>query len=136
MTLNTWTPESQLAAISATDTAATLQEYIHIGAQENLEQCIENLSPDQIQALTPLMKQDIGFWHSAADKLSNTEVIHLIHFFTIAEEKNSQLFAGKQSPVIALNRLLKQRNSPLSKEELLWIKSHSSNRFLPNGSVL
>jgi hypothetical protein len=136
MTLNTWTPENASAKISADDIEKTLLEYIHIGAQQNLEQAIAELSPQQIQALTPLMKQDIAFWHTAADKLGTAEVIHLIHFFTLAEEKNSQLFAGKQSPVIALNKLLKKRNTPLSKEELLWIKSHSSNRFLPNGSVL
>lgn len=136
MTLNTWTPENLFKKITPEATAIALQEYIHIGALDNLEPVIESLTPEQIAGLTPLMKQSIEFWYTTADKLSQEEVIYLIHFFTLAEEKNSSLFAGKHSPVIALNKLLKKRNTPLSKEQLLWIKSHSSNRFLPNGSAL
>lgn len=134
MSINTWSPDSENTDITAS--ALELKEYIDIGASDAIVIAVENLSAKNIHLLTTLIKQDSVFWQTAAKNLSTENIIHLMRFFTLAEEKHSALFAGKEASVIGLNKVLKIRKTPLPKEELLWIKAHTTNRYLPNGSVL
>jgi hypothetical protein len=136
MNINTWSPNNDGSTSSLDAHTISLQAYIEIGASDSIESTIDALPENTIALVTPLIKQDINFWQIAAEKLSSENIIHLIRFFTLAEEKHSALFAGNDSSVIALNKLLKLRKTPLSKNELLWIKAHTSNRYLPNGSIL
>lgn len=133
MSLGTWDPDSENKTLNTTD--VDINQYIPLGEETAVEKTTADLSNDAINTLTPLMKQERSFWHSVATNLSDDEIIKLIRFFTLAEEKHSQLYAGDNSPVIGLNQSLKQRKKPLSKEFLQWIKTHSSNKFLPNGSL-
>lgn len=136
MSINTWNPDSELQKKTPAATSINLQDYIDTGASASIEEEIRELAKSRIDELTPLMKQPENYWRTATKSLPDANLWHLIRFFTVAEEIHGQLFAGKESPVIALNRLLKQRNAPLSREQILWIKSHTTNRYLPNGSVL
>lgn len=135
MSINTWIPAPEKNADTINISTQQLQELISIGKDNNIAEAIMQLSLSQIDTLAPLMKQPAAFWHNTAAALSAEDIVALIRFFTLAEEKHSALFAGNQSPVIALNKLLRKRDTPLPKAELLWIKAHSSNRFLPNGSI-
>jgi hypothetical protein len=132
MSTNTWIPDSPLPASNSID----LKKIIAIGQAENIETLVEQLPKLDIDTLTPVMKQNIEYWHSQITTFHRSDIIALIRFFTLAEEKHSQLFAGKQSPVIALNKWLKLQKMPLNKDELLWIKNNTSNRYIPNGSAL
>lgn len=134
MSLGTWEPESPSTTIKPEQ--LNLSDFVAIGYSENRQAEIQGLDNERITALRPLMKQSKDFWFDAAAEKTRDDIIALIHFFTLAEELHSELFAGDQSPVIALNKLLRKRKEPLDKEMLLWIKANSSNRFLPNGSVL
>lgn len=135
MSTNTWTPDAELNKQITQISTEELMSYIKIGKSAEIEKLIGQLNKKNISAITPLMKQDISFWQSHCLTFSNDDVIALIRFFTIAEEKHSQLFAGKDSSVIALNKFLKSRNEKLSKDDLTWIRKNSSNRYIPNGSV-
>ena len=135
MSINTWTPDNELEKQIPDPQKVDLQTWVSIGASDDIENKITQLSNEVINTLTPLMKQADIYWQTAAGNLSGNDIRSLIRFFALAEEKHSQLFTGQDSPVIALNKMLKQRKTPLSKEDLLWIKKHSSNRYLPNGSI-
>ncbi|CAA0084778.1 Uncharacterised protein [BD1-7 clade bacterium] len=134
MTLGTWDPNIANKKLEAKET--DLANYIEWGAEEIVESQCKNLPPETLSILIPLMKQSRTFWQEATESLVVDDVIKLIRFFTLAEEHNSQLEAGNDSPVIGLTRALKSRGESLDKTLLLWIRQHSSNRYLPNGSVL
>ena len=134
MSLGTWDPDSQNKTLTTDE--IDIRPYIAMGEVNSVEKTVNDLSTDQINSLTPLMKQERAFWHNIAENLENDEITNLIRFFTLAEEKHSQLYAGNKSPVIGMNQILKQRNCPLSKDFLQWLKLNSSNRFIPNGSVM
>jgi hypothetical protein len=59
----------------------------------------------------------------------------LIRIFTLGEMQYSSWVADDKSPVIALVRELKRRGS-FDPALTRWIKAHTSNRFLPHGSLM
>ncbi len=134
MSLGTWDPSQDNKKLDATNT--DLSAWISAGDAEKVDTTSKALSTEQISALTPLMKQSRAFWASAAESLNKPEIENLIRFFALAEEHNSQLAAGNDSPVIGLNRALKKRGEQLDKDMLIWLRKNSTNRYLPNGSVL
>ena len=74
-------------------------------------------------------------WLSAVDNWSNEQIWMLIRFFTLAEMQLPEWQGGAESPVIPLAKALRQRKSPLSRDQLLWIRQHSDNRYLPYGPL-
>lgn len=133
MSLGNWDPNEAHSQIDVNH--IDLDEFIQLGHLEGVEHNCKNLSEVQLKTLEVLMKQGKNFWLQSCEKLPRESITPLIYFFTVAEEQHSQLEAGNNSPVIALNTLLKSRGEHLGKEDLVWIREHSSNRFLPNGSV-
>ena len=109
MTIESWQPDSEKKIINAEE--LQLKEFIAMGDISDVEENTANLHPQHIEKLLPLMKQSREFWFTVASELSEQEIHQLIRFFTLAEENNSSLFAGNDSPVIALNKALK-KNGP------------------------
>lgn len=70
-----------------------------------------------------------------ADSLGTDELVHLIRLFTLLEMNVPGWDAGKQSPVIPLVRILRDRGvfEPALRK---WIKANTKNRYLPYGSAL
>lgn len=134
MSIENWQPASEPSTVNIQD--LQLEEFIALGHEDEVESHTQNLTPEQIKKLHLSIKQTRQFWMQAAKEISTQELHHLIRFFTLAEEHNSELQCGNDSPVIAFNKTLKKRDRALDKNFLLWIKEHSSNRFLPNGSIL
>ena len=62
-------------------------------------------------------------------------LVHWTRVLTLAEETIPGCDAGPKSPVIVLARLLRERGD-YPDQLTTWIKSVSSNRFLPYGSLL
>lgn len=81
-----------------------------------------------------LMKLDAISWQ-VAGSLSYDELEILVRFFTLAEMQFTGWEGGKQSPVIFLVRILKERDQ-FPKELRKWIKTNTDNRYLPYGSAL
>lgn len=74
-------------------------------------------------------------WSEKSATLSDAQIVALIRLFTLGEEQYPEWAAGAASPVIALVRELKTRGT-YDADITRWIKAHSSNKFLPHGSLL
>lgn len=74
-------------------------------------------------------------WLEESAAWSSAQLWQLIQFFTLAEMQLPDWHAGAESPVIPLARALRQRETPLTKTQLQWIKQHSNNRYLPYGPL-
>ncbi|WP_105101882.1 hypothetical protein [Microbulbifer pacificus] len=74
-------------------------------------------------------------WLDEAKHWSGEQLWALIRFFTLAETQLQGWQGGAGSPVIPLAKSLRLRKSPLTREQLLWIRQHSDNRYLPYGPL-
>ncbi|WP_226667801.1 hypothetical protein [Microbulbifer aggregans] len=74
-------------------------------------------------------------WLEEAKTMDPASIWALIRFFTMAEMQLPDWQGGAESPVIPLAKSLRQRKLPLSREQLLWIRQHSDNRYLPYGPL-
>ncbi len=134
MAVGEWQPGAEGPA--STIDRQQLATLIAISQREQLQELAQQLDPAQQQWLGTAMHGGDDTWLQAADDCEAAELVHLIKALTIAEMQIPGCRLGAKSPVIALNRLIKQRGSKLSRDELAWIKQHSDNRFIPNGPVL
>jgi hypothetical protein len=112
-----------------------LTTFIQLSENDQLEQLNANLSEEFVQKNSFIMKLAGTRWAVPCETLSNTEIEHLIRFFTIAEMQLSGWEAGDKSPVIALIKLLKAREAFPEKTFIRWIKQNTDNRYLPYGPV-
>ncbi|MFV8783793.1 hypothetical protein ACNKU7_15355 [Microbulbifer sp. SA54] len=74
-------------------------------------------------------------WLEESAVMDGEQIWALIRFFTLAEMQLPDWQGGAESPVIPLAKSLRQRKSPLTREQLLWIRQHSDNRYLPYGPL-
>lgn len=105
-----------------------------IAAMETDPESVSALDQELTQAnwLAGLPAQQ---WLAEAERLDSNQVWALIQFFTKAEMQLPDWQGGAESPVIPLAKSLRRRKSPLSREQLLWIRQHSDNRYLPYGPL-
>lgn len=136
MSVGSWDPKLSSSSNDPAIAAETLARFIDISQREELQGIAEILDAEQQQLHARLMTLPQKAWEAAVSALSDTDIYHLIRFFTVAEMRLQGWTAGDKSPVIWLNKTLKARGKPLSKEQIQWIKQHTRNRFLPYGSVL
>nr|WP_010132672.1 hypothetical protein [Microbulbifer agarilyticus] len=73
-------------------------------------------------------------WLEEAANWSPEQLWAFIQFFTLAET-HLDWQGGAESPVIPLAKSLRQRKAPLSREQLLWIRGNTDNRYLPYGPL-
>jgi hypothetical protein len=136
MSVSSWSPSATKPLSTDGSTVENLLNLIdNISSLDVLTKTVSALSVEEVNSFIPLMKQPAEFWQELCADFSLPKLKNLIFFFTFAEDQFAVLEAGNNSPVIAINKLLKAQKTPLSKDELLWIKSHSRNHYLPNGSV-
>lgn len=74
-------------------------------------------------------------WEKFVDTTDVETIVAWIKVLTICEQEYSGFDCGAKSPVIPLVRVLKRRKA-YPNDLTSWIKGHSSNRFLPYGSLL
>lgn len=137
MSVKAWQPST---SNSETETAFTidssvLRQFIQLCENDQLNDLCRHMPQSLQTSQAPLMTAGRETWSQAAADLSNEEIIHLIRFFTLAEQQLDGWQAGADSPVIWLVKVLRQRKAAPDKELLLWIKANSDNRFLPNGAL-
>ncbi|MEH6607647.1 MAG: hypothetical protein V7711_18865 [Pseudomonadales bacterium] len=135
MAIGSWEPEQKTTA-EAKINNDILNELLNWSSDDQLSSLESHIALQQQRDLAYIMKLDASNWQNSVDDLNENELICLIRVLTVAEEKLEGWQAGEKSPVIALNKLLRRRGTPLNKEMLNWIKANSSNRFLPNGPLL
>lgn len=135
MTVGAWDPTQIEPATDFTLDPEVLTTFIALSETRQLDDLNNALSDDLKSRQAVLMKLPKDRWIAAAEAFSNEQIVHLVRFFTLAEMQLSGWEAGADSPVIGLVKALRLRKSPPDKELLLWIKTHSDNRFLPNGAL-
>ena len=133
MTIDSWEPDSARSNFNI-DTEV-LKSFIAISERQQLDDLTAHIENDLAATQRVLMKQNKERWFAVAEALSEQQIIHLIQFFTVAESQLEGWEAGAMSPVIWLVKVLRKRKTPPGKELLLWIRSNSDNRFLPNGAL-
>ena len=74
-------------------------------------------------------------WEKFTASLSVDEVTKLIRLATLAEMRYPSMQCGSKSPVIQLVKILKSK-SAFSDELQQWIKSVTTNRYLPYGDLM
>lgn len=131
----TWDPTIEQQKSNFTIDRQRLQQYIELSRNNLLDQLDQQLSNDDKQSQAPLMQQSRADWMSVGESFSDDDIIHLMRFFTLAEQLPGWE-SGDNSPVIALGKVLKKRAVGINKELLIWIKANSRNQFLPHGSLV
>ena len=130
MSVGSWEPPGSTAPVKA----ELLDIFIEYSRSQKLEQLEKKLSAAERSALPALMQLDPEHWVELSASRSDGELLHLIRFFTMAENL-SGCEANDKSPVIPISRLLRRRGYRLDKELLLWIRDVNKNRFLPYGAL-
>ena len=74
-------------------------------------------------------------WENFTESLSVDEVTKLIRLATLAEMRYASMQCGAKSPVIKLVKILKSKTA-FSAELQKWIKSVTTNRYLPHGDLM
>lgn len=136
MSLGSWNPADGKETVQYTLDTNLLQQIItwiqHPTWQTELSDLVKQLPAGSNQ----MMKLDSTVWIDGANGFARSELWSLIQFFTLLEQQEALFHAGDKSPVIGLNKLLKQRGEALTRDEVLWIKANTDNRYLPNGPLL
>ncbi|MEW5248810.1 hypothetical protein [Microbulbifer sp. 2201CG32-9] len=134
MSVGSWEPKQ---TVTESGTAGDIKRELllqfidSVEAQSPLQ---ETLDSDALQA-SHLIRLSASAWQKETARWDNSQLWRLIQFFTLAEQQLPGWDAGAESAVIPLARALRQRRAPLEREQLQWIKQHSSNRYLPYGPL-
>lgn len=133
MSVGAWEPENRASDRSRDDIDRALLEKI-ITSMTNEMETVTGLPPEMIDAnwLAGLPAQQ---WLDEAAQWDQDQLWAMIRFFTLAEMQLPDWQGGAESPVIPLAKSLRQRKSPLTREQLVWIREHSDNRYLPYGPL-
>lgn len=134
MSTDHWSPDPEPRATSFD--AAILSELVALSSRSQLQDLPAAAGAELQDWLTDAMHWPGAAWAEAAAALDNDALIHLMRTLTAVEMCIPGCVVGEKSPVIALNRLLRQRGARLDHAQLQWLRRHSSNRFLPNGPAL
>ncbi|WP_299598489.1 hypothetical protein [uncultured Microbulbifer sp.] len=143
MSVGAWEPENQASNDQSRTEIdrALLQRIIDALNEADSESEGEEAAPDlkaidqEIQNANWLAGLPATQWLDEASHWNDSQVWALIRFFTLAEMQLTDWQGGAESPVIPLAKSLRQRKAPLQREQLLWIRQYSDNRYLPYGPL-
>ena len=99
-----------------------------------LDLAIQDLAAADASRLRQVAHADPSEHARLFDDCESVRLIGWLKALVLAEESIPGCDAGAQSPAIHLARLLRERND-YPADLTTWIKSVSSNRFLPYGSL-
>ncbi len=102
---------------------------------DSLDEPDLGLSAGQVLNWAALMKLPDDVWTPLLEQEPDSRLIRLVKALTVAEMRLPGWEAGARSPVITIVRELRRRNA-YPKDLTPWIKAHTTNRFLPHGSLL
>ena len=134
MSLGSWDPEAESAATRIEIEPSILERLVAYSSDHQLDSLEQLLSGEDSQVLSGLIKIEHQQWLETADSLPQETVLHLIRFFTVAENLPGWE-AGANSPVIPLAKSLRRRGVRLDKAMLQWIRQVNPNRYLPYGPL-
>ncbi len=135
MSVGTWQPPDTTTTDANID-PDFLRQCIALGSDQGLNRLELEIDETTRSQQALIMRLPPESWVAAVADCSSADIRQLVRFLVLAEMTFSGWEAGELSPVITLNKLLKQRGEPLTRDEVLWIKKNSRNRYLPNGPIL
>lgn len=136
MSVESWNPnQPEPKDLSINQTVEMLKRFTKLSKEDKLDSLSEHMSEQEKQQ-SKLMSLEKDQWLTLLEDFENDELVDLIRFLTIAEMQISGWRIGEKSPVITINKLLRERGQKLDKELLKWIRENSDNRFIPNGPIL
>lgn len=103
-------------------------------AADSLEKPDLGLTADERAGWGSLMKLPADVWLPLLAVEPDERLVRIAKSLTVAEMRLPGWEAGARSPVITIVRELKRRGS-YPKDLTAWIKAHTTNRFLPYGSL-
>ena len=103
-------------------------------AADSLEKPDLGLSADERAGWATLMRLPADMWSPLLAAEPDERLVRIAKSLTVAEMRLPGWEAGARSPVITIVRELKRRGS-YPKDLTAWIKAHTTNRFLPYGSL-
>lgn len=126
MTVGTFDPN----ASSSTVDAQLIERACGVASHVTSE---IDLSSEEIQSLSVLATY--GGWAEWLPELSDQQVEDLVRLFTLGEMQYPAWAADDKSPVVIFVKALKQRGVD-TVELKRWIKTNTTNKFLPHGSLM
>lgn len=93
------------------------------------------LATVEVERLAGTAHSNRADWQTASRDLSDTDLLALVRFYTLAESHFPAWKSGANSPVIVLARALRGRGA-WPPDLTVWIKQNTENRFLPYGNLL
>ena len=90
---------------------------------------------EELANLRPVILADQNAWQNFVADLDDATIVSWVRVLTLLESQYSGFECGAKSPVIALVKVLRKRGS-YPPDLSSWIKSNTTNRFLPYGSLL
>ena len=134
MTIGSWNPDVEASAKVSELTPELIAKLLKFAEQQSVEKLAEVLKGDEAQSLSTTIKLDHQLWLGAAQSLPDQSVLALIRFFALAENLPGWE-AMEKSAVIPLAKTLRKRGAKLDKALLQWLRSVSTNRYLPYGPL-
>ncbi|MFC6634635.1 hypothetical protein [Microbulbifer taiwanensis] len=134
MSVGAWEPQKPSAQDSSDGEISRALLLRCLSAGQSPTPLGESLPQEDRQA-SHLMRLPLQRWLEESEHWDNQQLWQLIQFFTLAEMQLPGWDAGADSPVIPLAKALRRRQAPLSREQLLWIRQNSDNRYLPYGPL-
>ncbi len=134
MPVGSWDPDAGAGAQSVELAPALVAQLIAYSVEDQLGELDRLLSSNDSPDLSYLMTLDHSVWLECAKNLADADILHLIRFFAAAENL-SGWEALEKSPAIPLAKTLRKRDVRLDKEFLQWLRTISSNRYLPYGPL-
>jgi len=135
MSIGSWDPEAADHSTPFEFDNGLLAEIIALGQNAGYAEIAQIIPQDQLQKQSRMMTLGKEAWFQKAEDYNEADIIQLIRFFTLAEMKLPGWEAGAESPVVWLVKVLRKRGTPPDRDLLLWIKTNTTNKFLPNGAL-
>ena len=130
MSLGSWNPDDGSEKLSYHIDPLLLERCATFAANNNWERLADWAKDNLPTNAAQLMKLTAEQWQPTLQPLESNTLLTLARFFTVAERTMPHWHGGDKSPVIWIARTLKKLGEPLSREDVLWIKSHTDTRFL------
>ena len=124
------------ADVGAWEPPATLGDrHARVLDQADSTGDVLDLDEEARARLREVAQGDADEWSGFFADRSSARLIAWLRVLTLAEETIPGCETGAKSPVIVLARLLRERGD-YPDELTSWIRSVSTNRFLPYGSLM
>ncbi|MEM6708725.1 MAG: hypothetical protein AAF648_08060 [Pseudomonadota bacterium] len=137
MTAETFDPnqDAQPPSLSDADVGELLDAASRVEVDEDLGAQTLGLEEHTRQRLGPRVRAAAFDWAGLATSEPPQRIAALIKLLVLAESRFPAWEAGAQSAVVPLARELRSQDR-YPAELTVWIRAHSTNRFLPYGSLL